>query len=111
RRPPFDLLGVHKQQRVFRVAQPAAAVRRVVEQRLGIPGADTLVFGCDSGDLRGDVSLRRNGLRRGLHESTGYLGAVAKRPDSWRQVTARVPVRPAPWSAACAMRSRGTDRS
>ncbi len=68
-RPAFDLLGINNQQRLFRMAQGAAAVRRVVQARLGVvarPRARALVAGRDAGDLRRDVSLRRGAL--GVHE-------------------------------------------
>ena len=67
RRLEFELLGVDDQQGVFRVAQRAAAVRRVVEPRLSFPVRR--VFGCDPGDLRRDVTLRRDALHCGPHEA------------------------------------------
>ncbi len=52
--PAFYLLGVNVQQMVLRVAQDAAAVRRVVEPRLRFFHARALVVGRDAGDLRRD---------------------------------------------------------
>jgi hypothetical protein len=69
RRAAFKLVGIDKQQWLFRVAQHAAAVRRIVQPgpSSGLPGA--LMVGRDRGDLRRDVTLRRDALRCGPHEA------------------------------------------
>ena len=69
-RPAFDLLGVDDQRRMLRVTQGAAAVRRVVEPRLGFFPTGAPVLGgarIATGDLRGDVGLRSDAL--GVHEA------------------------------------------
>ncbi|CPR13583.1 hypothetical protein BN971_04895 [Mycobacterium bohemicum DSM 44277] len=58
-RPAFELLGVDEQRGARGVAQRAAAVRRVVQPRLGIRALGPVIGG-DRCDLRRDVLLRRD---------------------------------------------------
>ena len=72
RRAALELLGIHKQQWLFRMAQHAASVRRIVQPRLSLRARAAfraLIVGRDSGDLRRDVTLRRDALRCGPHEA------------------------------------------